>query len=181
MDEVGCQVCQEDEDESAFVQVRVRDGQLRGIENQVIVEEDVHVNPARSPADSREAAEFVFQMFQAFQKIHRSQGCSAFEHHIQEGGLGGETPGRRLVYRRLCKHADGGREGGNGGLEIGEAVAEVGAEGEVEDGHWVDRRAHLVSALLYSLPIQEAASNHLTRTRQIIYTGGEQVLNLRSR
>jgi len=132
MDEVRGEVRQRDEDEGALVQARVGEGQPGDAEDEVIVKEDVHVNQARAPAYGCHAAEISLEVFEMFEEGGRLQVRFGAHDHVQEGGLVGDAPGRGLVNGRRTTKDDGGRQSSQGRVQIGKAVAEVGAEGEVD-------------------------------------------------
>ena len=129
MNEIGREFRQRDEDEGAFVQARVRNGQPGRVQDQVAVKEDIHVNQARAPADGRRATQFLFDVFQGCQQRRRFQARFGFNDHVEEGRLVGEAPGRRLVNGGRLTNDDGRRQGRDGRAQVGGAVAEIGAEG----------------------------------------------------
>ncbi len=109
----------------------MRNGEQGRCEDKVVVKEDVNVNQAWTVAEGLGSAQRRLQPLEVFEQGLRFE--VGFRPHclIEECLLRRVTPGWRFVEVRLCLHGHLRGKQCNRLLEVGGAVAEVGAEGKV--------------------------------------------------
>lgn len=123
------------EDEGAFRDAWVRDGEIWPVNGFVAVEQNVEVDGPRTPPTARATAEVVFDRLQRMQEIQRCEFGLGDDDRVQELGLiGGD--GRRLPDTGAPCHGDVVRdEAVNSVPKVRGAVAEIRTEGDDYDGH----------------------------------------------
>jgi hypothetical protein len=133
MAEVRSQFGEGDEDEAALEHAGVGDLQVRLGDGFQAVEEDVQVEESRTFGDKFVAAEGSFDATEGAEESSSGESGFGVEDAIEEPGLVEEVHGLGFVESGDAEDADARLfEGGEGGAEIGGAVAQVGAEGEVD-------------------------------------------------
>ena len=123
------------EDEGAFGDARVRDDEAGGVHREITEKEDIDVDDARAPAIGWRAPNTFFAALCGQEQCFGTESGRAHEHGIEVTGLAFRK-WRRLpnsgdtVDRNACTG-----EAVDGGLEVGEAVAEVRTEREDDFNH----------------------------------------------
>ena len=135
MDQVQRNIHQRDEHEGSFVQARMREGQRLGFKNEIIVEQDVEVDPPRPIAETGLASLLDLKQLEALQKGFWPEAGLALNCHVQEGWLVRVTPRRRLVNARLGQHVYVRCKRLNSGAQVGEPIPQVRAKREIDDAH----------------------------------------------
>ena len=88
---------QRHEDKRAFVQARVRDGQLRAIVNQIVVEQEIEIERARSVFENAHAVMRLFDPMQTVKKFVRRQFRLHARHRIEKTRLIAKTVRFRFI------------------------------------------------------------------------------------
>ena len=105
-------------------------------EHLVIIEKDVDVDDAGTPAKARLPPQVGFELLEPGQQLGGRQLGFGPQHHVEESRLILITPCRRLVDMGAGNNPAHIRsEGIERRTQIGDAVAEVGAEGKVDGVH----------------------------------------------
>ena len=118
-----------DEDELAVQQAGVGDLQVGGGDGLVAIYKDIDVEEAGALGEGFRAAELVFDGAESMEERERREVGFGLKGAVEEPGLvevvdrGGFVEGREFLGVDA-----GGGQGGDGGLEIAGAIAEVGAE-----------------------------------------------------
>ena len=92
-----------------LVQPRVRDDEVGLFEDEVVIEQDVHVDQARAVAEGLFAAQVGLELFQKGNQSQRFAFGLACECHVEEGRLVSVAPRWSLVDGRERRHADSRR------------------------------------------------------------------------
>lgn len=121
--------------ELALEHARVGDLQFGRGDGLIAIYKDIDVEEAGAFGESFFAAEVVFDGAEGMEEREWREVCFGLNGAIEEPRLVEVVHGGGFVERGefLRLNASGG-QGGDGGLQVGGAVAEVGAEGEVDGG-----------------------------------------------
>lgn len=135
-DEVGREVGERGEDEGAFVQARVRQGESRMVEGGVAVEQQIEVEGAGAPAFGSDATARFLNGEKGVEQIERRKGGEEAGDGVEIVLLAGRADGGGFVEGGDGVEAGAGQrgEGGEGGFEVRVTVAEIGAQGDVGGG-----------------------------------------------
>lgn len=121
--------------EFTFQHARVGDLQLGCGHGLIAIYKDIDVEEAGAFGESFFAAEVVFDGAESVEEREWREVCFGLNGAIEEPRLvevvhgGGFVEGGEFLQLNAS-----GAQGGDGGLQVGDAVAEVGAEGEVDGG-----------------------------------------------
>ena len=136
MTEIGGDFGEWSKDKIALQHAGVRDLECRSIDDIVAVEEDVEVDQARTVGERLAAAHVGFDTAKGGEELIRSKVGGGFERSVEEPRLVEITNGFRLVKTgKLRDDNTDVFEQLNGSAEVGFAIADVGAERDVDRGH----------------------------------------------
>ena len=122
-----------DENEAAVGEAGMRDFEVACADDGGGVKEDVDVEGAWAEADQAATPELEFDGADGVEELEREKRSFGFDAAVEEPGLLGEADGFSGVERRAKGDADAnGIEEVEGAGDAGGAVAEVGAEGEID-------------------------------------------------
>ena len=120
----------------------MRNLQVWLVEGGVVVEQDIQVDEARALRKGLVAAHVGFDLPESGQELMRRKSGFRTEGGVEEPGLIEVVDGFGFVEARDFFDANGvAVEEMDGFAEVVGAVADVGAEGDVDDGHWSYFRA----------------------------------------
>ena len=134
-DQPGAQVREGLQDEAAEGHARVRQHEVGGVEDQLAAVEDVEVEGAWGVLFALGGASAcLFERGEALEEVMRGQRRVDFDDGVEErGGAGRAVDWGGLVDLRDRRGVRAGVEGEEEvatGLEVGQPVAEIGAEGD---------------------------------------------------
>jgi len=145
IDDVGSDFNEGDKDESALGEAGMREFEVELREDEVAVEEEIEVEGARAvgEAGGAVAAEEALDGKQGVEEDARGEIGRESNDGVEEAGLGskarGKTNGGGGVERGVCGDAaergEVREDGGERGVGIAGRAGEVGAEGDVGEGH----------------------------------------------
>ena len=101
MRDVQCDVAQGTEDEVALVHVGMGDGELGSIYDEVVVEEDVEVEGAGSPALAADPAGGLFDVAEVGEQVAGGEGGEERDGGVEVGVLAGRADGFGFVSSGL--------------------------------------------------------------------------------
>ena len=128
VDEVGGNFGQGLEDETAFVETGMGEGEAGFVDYLAAVEEEIEVDEARLPADAADAAHVGFDLEEDIEQVSRRESGFDGDDGIQiRRGIGGAADGGGFDGSGFMCDFDAGdlRQARDGRCEIGGAVAEV--------------------------------------------------------
>lgn len=129
----GSNLGERDQHEAALGQAGMRDDEVAGADGGAGVEEDVDVEGTRAERDEATASELALDVADGVEELEWEERGFGGDAAVEEPGLRGEADGFGGVERRAAGDADaGGVEKLEGAGDAGGAVAEVGAEGEID-------------------------------------------------
>jgi hypothetical protein len=124
------------EDEIALKHAGMGDLQGGRVDGFVSVEKNVEIDEARSFGEGLLAAHFGFDATEGGEELRRSQIGLRFEDRVEKPGLVEVVDRLGFVDAREFRDVNRGlRHAADGFAEIGLAIADVGAEREVNGGH----------------------------------------------
>ncbi len=149
----------------------MRDGEVGLHDFLAAVEQDVHVDDARAPAERLLAAERLLDLLAGLQKPARGERRLADGADVHEGLLVGVAPRGGLVEGGGCGQADAGDgvERVQRAADHGDAVADIAAEPEAD----LDRHARrlVISTPTASKTAGTGAPGFLISTRTLATAG----------
>lgn len=104
MHKIRSDVSEGNERKSPLVKVRMRYRQRIGVQNQLIVVEDININQAGTPLFVPDATQFLLDGLRSGQRfLRRYVGLHGY-YLIQKRGLIRNAPRRGFIYRRLLHY-----------------------------------------------------------------------------
>jgi hypothetical protein len=120
------------EHESALGHPRMRYLETRRADHGAGVEQDIDIDRARPFSHGADPAEFALYLAGAGEQLHREECGLRFRHQVEEPALLDVIDGLCLIDRGSAENAKAGRgKPVEGGSQISLAVADVGAETEI--------------------------------------------------